>query len=79
LLVNALSSAPRRSNDSEICAAVRVGVPLNIMCSMKCDMPASAGDSSLLPTEHQMPKATERTVSMGSVMTVMPFSRTVLS
>ena len=42
-------------------------------------MPASAGASSRLPTATQMPMATERTVSMRSVMTVMPLSRTVLS
>ncbi len=59
--------------------AERVGVPLNIMCSMKWDMPASSGVSSRLPTAHQMPRVTERTVSIGSVITVMPFGRTVLS
>jgi len=54
------------------------GRSLNIMCSMKWDMPASAGDSSRLPTANQMPRVIERTESMGSEMTVMPLSSTVL-
>ena len=78
LEVKALSSAPIRSNSSEMSLAERVGVPLNIMCSMKWDMPASEGDSSRLPTANQMPRVMERTESMGSDMTVMPLSSTVL-
>ena len=58
--------------------AERVGVPLNIMCSMKWDMPASAALSSRLPTANQMPRVMERTESIGSEMTVMPLSSTVL-
>jgi hypothetical protein len=57
--------------------AERVGVPLNIMCSMKWDMPASGADSSRLPTANHMPSVMERTESIGSEMTVMPLSKTV--
>jgi len=58
-------------------SAEREGVPLKSMCSMKCEMPFSAGVSQREPVPIQNPTATLRTEGMGSVMTRMPLERVV--
>ena len=40
--------------------AARRSVPLNIMCSMKCEMPSSSPGSSRAPLRTQTPRASER-------------------
>ncbi len=68
-----------RSNSADISAALYVGVPLNIMCSMKWDIPASSGSSSREPTETQIPREMERTSAIVIVTTPIPQGSTVLS
>ena len=58
--------------------ASRRSVPLNIMCSMKCEMPSSSPGSSRAPLRTQTPSASERRSGMRSVSSVSPEGRTVL-
>ena len=51
-------------------------VPLNTMCSMKCEMPLSSAGSRREPLRSQMPTETEWTCSIGSVITTSPFGST---
>ena len=53
--VAALRSPPTASISSAIWRAVRRFVPLNAMCSRKCEMPCSSGRSSRLPEPTQTP------------------------
>ncbi len=62
-----------RSKSRFTCSAVRVGVPLNIMCSRKCDTPASAGVSSRDPVRTKNPTATDRAAGLVSPMICNPF------
>ena len=45
------------------------GVPLNVMCSRKCETPASSLDSSRLPVLTKNPAATECACSFNSAIT----------
>src|SRR5439155_17029262 len=53
-------------------------VPLNIMCSMKCEMPSLSAGSSRAPSRTTSPAATERRCGSFSVTTVMPEGSTDL-
>ena len=53
-----------------------VGLPLNTMCSMKCEMPFEWGSSSREPVFTQTPMETERICCICSVMTVSPLGST---
>ena len=55
----------------------RRAVPLNTMCSMKCEMPLSSGRSSRLPASSHAPTATERTDGIRSLTTRMPLGSVV--
>jgi hypothetical protein len=56
---------------------VRFLVPLNTMCSMKCEMPFFAGNSFREPVSIQKPSERERTCGIASVITRTPFGRVV--
>ena len=53
------------------------GVPLKVMCSRKCETPASSLDSSRLPVLTKNPAATECAWSFSSAMTSSPLSSVV--
>ena len=53
--VAALRSPPTASISSAIWRALRRFVPLNAMCSRKCEMPCSSGASLRLPDAIQTP------------------------
>src|SRR5882672_8569573 len=57
-------------------SAERFSVPLNTMCSMKCEMPFHSVSSSREPDLSQMPIETERMCDICSVITVTPFGKT---
>ena len=57
-------------------SAQRFLVPLNTMCSTKCEMPFHCGSSSRDPVLIQIPIETERMCCISSVMTVSPFGST---
>src|SRR5262245_37376667 len=59
-----------------ICSALRLAVPLNTRCSMRCDMPARSSGSCREPVSTQTPTATERTWDIRSVTSRMPLGRT---
>ena len=67
--------AAERSISRAMSSAVRRWVPLNTMCSMKCEMPLSSSGSRRDPERSQMPTETEWTCSIGSVRTTRPFGR----
>ena len=77
--VKALTCDPSASKASEISNAVRVGVPLNCMCSMKWEMPSSLSLSNAAPVPTRMPIVTESSPSMRLTMTLIPFSKLLLS
>jgi hypothetical protein len=54
-------------------------VPLNSMCSMKCEMPFCSVDSRREPVEIQTPTETERTCGMASVIMRRPLASVVIS
>src|SRR5262245_58949944 len=58
--------------------ASRDSVPLNIMCSMKCETPRSSDGSSRAPFRTHAPTDTERRSAIDSDSTVRPEARTVL-
>ena len=60
-------------------SADRLVVPLNSMCSMKCEMPFCSGDSRREPEPIQMPTETLRTCGMTSVMIRTPLSSVLIS
>ncbi len=51
----------------------RVFVPLNIMCSKKCEMPVMPGRSLRLPTRYHVYIATFGMSLSGQTTTFMPF------
>ena len=55
----------------------QLGVPLNSMCSRKCEMPACSSPSSREPTRTHRPSAIDRTDGTRSVTTRMPESSSV--
>ena len=57
--------------------ADRVAVPLNTMCSRRCETPIRSRDSWIDAARTQAPNATDRTPGMRSESTVSPLSRTV--
>src|SRR5436190_1730874 len=57
---------------------VRRGVPLNTMCSRKCETPDSADVSSRAPVRTKKPTAMERADGLRSPMMVRPLGRTCL-
>ena len=57
--------------------ASRRSVPLNIMCSMKWEIPSHSPGSSRAPFLSQAPTETERRSGMASVITVSPEGNTV--
>src|ERR1035438_1005643 len=59
-------------------SADRFAVPLNSMCSMKCERPFSSALSRREPLETQIPTETERTCGIASVITLIPFGRVVV-
>ena len=78
-LVAALRSPPTASISSAIWRAVRRVVPLNAMCSSRCEMPCSSGRSSRLPAPTQTPSEALSRCGMASVTTVRPEGRRVTS
>src|SRR3954463_5743717 len=64
-----------RSKSRFTSKALRRGVPLNTMCSRKCDTPHSAGISSRDPVRTKKPMATERAEGATSPMMVRPLGR----
>ncbi len=77
LAVKASRLPPMESTDRAMSSAERLVVPLNTMCSMKCEMPFSSGDSWREPVPIQMPTATERTCGMVSVIKRIPLASEV--
>ena len=71
-LVAALRSPPTASISSAIWRAVRRRVPLNAMCSRKCEMPCSSCRSSRLPELTQTPSEAVSRCGIVSVTTWMP-------
>src|SRR6266571_4424496 len=67
------------STERAISSADRLLVPLNSMCSIKCVIPFSSGDSRREPVPTQTPTDTERTWGITSVMTRTPFVNDVIS
>src|SRR5207253_9917800 len=61
-----------RSKSRFTCSAERRGVPLNIMCSRKCDTPLSAGVSSRDPVRTKNPTATDRADGLVSPISCSP-------
>ena len=60
-------------------SAERRVVPLNSMCSMKCEMPFRSGVSRREPAPTHIPTETERTCGIGSVITRTPLASVVIS
>src|SRR6185369_1511151 len=60
-------------------SADRLVVPLNSMCSMKCEMPFYSDDSRREPEPIQMPTETLRTCGITSVMIRTPLSSVLIS
>ncbi len=67
------------STERAISSAERLEVPLNTMCSMKCERPFCSGASQREPFPTQMPTETERTCGMVSLITRTPFGIVVVS
>ena len=76
LPVKASMLPPIESTSRAMSSAVRCVVPLNTMCSTKCEMPLTSGSSLREPAFSQIPIETERMWSICSVMTVSPLGRT---
>ncbi len=79
MLVAALRSPPTASISSAIWRALRRLVPLNAMCSSRCEMPCSSGFSSRLPAPTQTPSEADSRCGMRSVTTDRPEGRRVTS
>ena len=60
-------------------SALRLAVPLNSMCSMKCEMPFCSGDSVREPALIHTPTETDRTCGIASVITRTPLASVVIS
>ena len=76
LPVKASMLPPMESTSRAMSSAVRWVVPLNTMCSTKCEMPLTSGSSLREPAFSQIPIDTERMWSMRSVIIVSPLGRT---
>ena len=76
LAVKASMLPPMESTWRAISSAVRCLVPLNTMCSMKCEMPFDCRSSSRDPVLIQIPIEAERMCSISSVMRVSPLGKT---
>ncbi len=76
LAVKASMLPPIESTWRAIASAERFSVPLNTMCSMKCEMPFHSESSSREPDFSQIPIETERMCDICSVITVRPFGNT---
>src|SRR5207253_711261 len=61
-----------RSKSRFTSSALRRGVPLNIMCSRKCDTPETSGVSSRLPVRTKNPTATDRAAGLVSPISCNP-------
>ena len=72
LAVNASSIPPTESTDCAISSAVRLLVPLNTMCSMKCARPFRSMDSARDPVPSQIPTEADRTCGIFSVTITTP-------
>ncbi len=79
LPVKASRLPPIESIERAIASAERLVVPLNSMCSMKCEMPLRSAISRREPVHTQMPTETDRTCGMRSLMTRSPFESVVIS
>ena len=79
VLVAALRSPPTASIVSTISRDDRVSVPLNAMCSSRCEMPCSLGFSLRPPTPVQTPSAAVSRCGMVSVTTVSPDGSLLIS
>jgi len=75
--VQAFIVPPTDSMAREMSTALRRGVPLNSMCSMKCATPLSAGVSAREPTGTQIPTVADRSQGTCSVTMATPLSRRV--
>ncbi|OGL15434.1 MAG: hypothetical protein A3F92_13685 [Candidatus Rokubacteria bacterium RIFCSPLOWO2_12_FULL_71_22] len=75
--MNASIWPPTESMVRAMSAALRVAVPLNTRCSIRWDMPPRLSGSWREPVSTQTPTATDRTCSIRSVTTRMPFARTL--
>ena len=65
--VNASILPPIESTWRAISSALRCFVPLNTMCSMKCEMPFHSGSSSREPVCSQKPMEADRMCGIFSV------------
>src|SRR5882672_8100565 len=75
--VYASSDPPRASRARAISWAERRSVPLNTMCSSRCDTPILGRGSWALAVRTHTPIAAERTVATRSESTVTPFGAVV--
>src|SRR5262245_55458692 len=64
-----------RSKSRLTSSAVRRGVPLNTMCSRKCDTPETSDVSSRAPVRTKKPSATDRADGLVSPMICRPLGK----
>ena len=76
--VNAFICAPIASISSEIPYAVRFSVPLNIICSIKCEIPSSASVSTLAPVWTIIPIDTDISPGICLTISLVPFPNVLL-
>ena len=69
---------PIPSNSSAICTAFLFLVPLNAICSKKCDMPFIFLVSFLLPVLTKTPIDTDSTSFISSAAILRPLSKVVI-
>ena len=67
------------STERAMSSAEREVVPLNSMCSMKCEMPVCWGASRREPEPIHTPTETERTCDMVSEITRTPLESVVIA
>ena len=72
LAVNAFRFAPIASISIEMSIALLRSVPLNSMCSQKCDTPELVSFSKIEPALTQTPSEIDRKCGIGSNTTVIP-------
>src|ERR1019366_7283814 len=77
--VKASRLPPSASTLRAMSSADRLVVPLNSMCSMKCEMPFCSADSRREPEPIQMPTDTLRTCGITSVTTRTPLPSVLIS
>src|SRR5262245_27914158 len=78
-LVAAFRSPPTASIVSAICRALRRLVPLNAICSSRCEIPCSSGFSLRLPEPIHTPREAVSRCGIRSVITDRPEGRRVIS